>query len=273
MTEKRDGSVQSVERALMLLEALGEDGEGLRLTDLARQCSLSVSTTHRLLTTLQKRRFVEFDRNDGHWQVGRQAFSVGSAFIRHRNFIAVANPYLRDLRDRTRETANLGVLDEGEMVILSQVESREIMRATSRVGGRAPVYATGMGKAILASFPDEAIAGYVPEKSWRKLTERTLAGEKELLAEMARIRAAGYAVDDEEFVTGLRCVAATVFDRAGEALFAISISGLAARVPAERVASVGELVVSTAQAITRALGGFRPASTQELRSVSAGDQL
>ena len=257
MTEKRDGSVQSVERALMLLEALGQDGEGLRLTDLARQCSLSVSTTHRLLTTLQKHRFVEFDRNDGHWQVGRQAFSVGSAFIRHRNFIAVAIPYLKDLRDRTRETANLGVLEEGEVVTLAQVESREIMRATSRVGGRAPVYATGMGKAILATFPEEAIAGYVPEKSWRKLTDKTLSNEGELLAELGRVREAGYAIDDEEFVTGLRCVAATVFDQSGEALFAISISGLASRVSPERVISVGGLVVETAKAITSALGGKR----------------
>lgn len=260
MTEKRDGSVQSVERALTLLEALGQDEEGLRLTDLARQCGLSVSTTHRLLTTLQKRRFVEFDRNDGHWQVGRQAFSVGSAFIRHRNFIAVAIPYLKELRDRTRETANLGVLEEGEIVTLAQVESREIMRATSRVGGRAPVYATGMGKAILASFPDEAIAGYVPETNWKKLTDKTLANEDALLAELGRVRQAGYAIDDEEFVAGLRCVAATVFDQAGEALFAISISGLASRVSVERVPNVGELVVSTAQAITRALGGARPAA-------------
>ena len=139
--EKRSGTVQSVDRAMAILEVLGEDEEGYRLTDLARRTGLSVSTVHRLLTTLEQRRFVQFDRTDGMWHVGRGAFAVGSAFTRQRNFVAPALPILRRLRDQTRETANLGVVDDGEVVVLTQVESREIMRAITRVGGRAPMAA------------------------------------------------------------------------------------------------------------------------------------
>lgn len=258
--EKRDGSVQSVERALSLLEALGEDEDGLRLTDLAERCQLSASTAHRLLTTLQKRRFVEFDRSDGLWHVGRQAFAVGAAFTRHRNFVAVAIPFLKTLRDRTRETANLGIIEEGELVTLAQVESREIMRATSTVGGRSPIYATGMGKAILATYPEDAVPPILPKGPWRRLTAHTLPGQAEFMAALNTVRQKGYALDDEEFLTGLRCVAAPVFNARGEAFCAISISGLASRVPPDRLPEIGALVIDTAAAITTALGGHMPAS-------------
>lgn len=258
--EKRDGSVQSVERALNLLEALSQDEEGLRLTDLAARCNLSASTTHRLLTTLQKRHFVEFDRTDGLWHVGRQAFAVGAAFTRHRNFVAVAIPYLKTLRDRTRETANLGIIEDGELVTLAQVESREIMRATSTVGGRSPLYATGMGKAILATYPQDAVPALLPTGNWRQLTQRTITSHAGFMAELTRTRQVGYAIDDEEFLMGLRCVAAPVFDQRGDALFAVSISGLASRVTPERVPAIGALVVDTANAITGVLGGTLPAS-------------
>lgn len=259
LSDKRDGTVQSVERALGLLEALGQDEDGLRLTDLAQRCALSASTTHRLLTTLQKRRFVEFDKTDGLWHVGRQAFAVGSAFTRRRNFVAVAIPFLRTLRDRTRETANLGIIEDGELVTLAQVESREIMRATSMVGGRSPVYATGMGKAILSTYPADAVPALLPSGKWRKLTPKTLSGEAAFLATLEAVRSEGYAVDDEEFLAGLRCVAAPVFDHDGDATFAVSISGLSSRVNPDRIPAIGALVKETAQAISRALGGSHPA--------------
>src|ERR1700742_4386530 len=127
-TEPRDGGVQSVDRALSIIEALAEDDDGYRLTDLAVRTGLSASTVHRLLTTLEKRRFVQFDRNESIWHIGAQSFAVGSTFVRRRNFATQALPYLRKLRDQTRETANLAIVDDGSIVILTRVESREIMR-------------------------------------------------------------------------------------------------------------------------------------------------
>ena len=104
--DSRDGGVQSVDRALLIIETLAEDDEGYRLSDLAVRTGLSTSTVHRLLTTLEKRRFVQFDRYESKWHVGAQSFSVGATFTRRRNFVAQAMPYLRKLRDETRETAN-----------------------------------------------------------------------------------------------------------------------------------------------------------------------
>ncbi len=252
------GAVQSVDRALLLLEALGEDEEGYRLTDLSIRTGLSPSTAHRLLTTLEKRRFVEFDHSDATWHVGRQSFAIGSAFVRRRNFVAPALPFLRRMRDLTHETANLGVVDDGEVVVLTQIESREIMRAITRVGGRAPMVTSGIGKAILATYSDEDVAAIIQRYGMRRLTPKSVVRAGELREALEGVRRDGYALDDEEFLTGLRCVASVVYNDQGEALAAISVSGLAARVPQERVPELGRLVRETARELTLALGGRPP---------------
>src|SRR5437016_13559553 len=102
--DARDSGVQSVDRALSIIETFAEDDEGYRLSDLAVRTGLSTSTAHRLLSTLEKRRFVQFDRDGSKWHVGAQSFVVGSTFVHRRNFAAQAMPYLRKLRDQTRET-------------------------------------------------------------------------------------------------------------------------------------------------------------------------
>ena len=252
------GSVQSVDRALALLEALGEDEEGYRLTDLAIRTGLSPSTAHRLLTTLAQRRFVAFDASDSMWHVGRQTFAVGAAFVRRRNFVAPALPFLRRLRDLTHETANMGVVDDGEVVVLTQVESREIMRAITRVGGRAPMVASGLGKAILATYSDDEVAAIIKRHGMPRLTPRSVVRAGELRGVLDIVRNDGYAVDDEEFLTGLRCVAAAVHNDQGEAMAAISVSGLASRVPSARLRELGDLVSRTARELTVALGGRAP---------------
>ncbi|MGY4594232.1 DNA-binding IclR family transcriptional regulator [Bradyrhizobium sp. GM22.5] len=145
--DARDGGVQSVDRALSILETLSEDDEGYRLSDLAVRTGLSASTVHRLLATLESRRFVQFDRAESKWHVGVRSFTVGASFARRRNFSAQAIPYLRKLRDLTRETANLAVVDDEFIIVLTRMESREIMRSLTQVGGRVPMVTSGVGKA------------------------------------------------------------------------------------------------------------------------------
>lgn len=255
---QRSGSVQSVERALHLLELLGEDAEGYRLTDLAARSGLSPSTVHRLLTTLEKRQFVQFDQTDGLWHVGRKAFQVGSAFSQQRNFVAPSLPYLRRLRDQTRETANLGVAIDGRMVFLAQVESREIMRAITRVGGSTPMVNSGMGKALLSTYSPADVTAIISTYAMHKLTPNSLTRAGDLKEHLSQTRRQGYAIDNEEFQLGLRCIAAPVYNQQGEAFCAISVSGLAQRLTDERVPKVGQLVAETARSLTVALGGRTP---------------
>src|SRR5688572_31969323 len=115
-----EGTVQSLVRALRLLELLAEDDDGYRLVDLAQRAGLSTSTAHRLLTTLEQKRFVQFDREANLWHVGVQCFAVGAAFGRRRRIASLALPVMRKLRDAVGETANLGLADQGDIVFLTQ---------------------------------------------------------------------------------------------------------------------------------------------------------
>jgi IclR family acetate operon transcriptional repressor len=253
--ESRDGGVQSVDRALLIIETLAEDDEGYRLTDLAVRTGLSPSTVHRLLATLEKRRFVQFDRDESMWHIGAQSFAVGSTFVRRRNFVTQALPYLRKLRDQTRETANLAVVDDGAMVVLTRVESREIMRSVTKVGGRVPMVASGLGKALLSTYSEEDVFAIIQREGMPRLTSKSIVRAGELCKSLHDIRQQGYSVDDEEALIGLRCVSAVVYDDCSEPLAAISVSGKASRVPNDRLPVLGKLVQEVAAELTKALSG------------------
>jgi len=254
----RDGGVQSVDRALSILETLAEDDEGYRLSDLAIRTGLSTSTVHRLLATLESRRFVQFDRTDSKWHVGSRAFTVGATFARRRNFTTQAIPYLRKLRDLTRETANLAVVDDEFIVVLTRMESREIMRSLTQVGGRVAMVTSGVGKAVLATYSDEDVGAVIRHHGMPRLTEKSIVRPSDLFKELATVRKQGFAIDDEEAQMGLRCVAAVVYNALAEPLAAISVSGMTSRITDQRLAEVGRMVREVAAELTAALGGVIP---------------
>ena len=257
--DTRDGGVQSVDRALSILETLAEDDEGYRLSDLAIRTGLSASTVHRLLATLESRRFVQFDRAESKWHVGSRAFTVGASFARRRNFSAQAIPYLRKLRDLTRETANLAVVDDEFIIVLTRMESREIMRSLTQVGGRVAMVTSGVGKAVLATYSDEDVGAVIRHHGMPRLTEKSIVRPSDLFRELEKIRQQGFAIDDEEACMGLRCIAAVVYNDCAEPLAAISVSGMTSRLTDDRLPEVGQIVRDVAGELTLALGGVMPA--------------
>lgn len=260
MHREADGTVQSLVRALRLLELLAEDDEGYRLTDIAQRAGLSTSTTHRLLTTLEQKRFVQFDREASLWHVGVQCFAVGAAFARRRRIAELALPVMRKLRDVIGETVNLGLADQGDVVFVTQVDSREAMRAMGRPGNRLPLACTAMGQAILAAMPDEDVAAYLHKYGLPRRTPHSIARPMKLHEALAEVRRAGYAVDHEENAVGLRCVAAVIHDEHAQPVAAISIAGPTIRVTPLRVPEVGREVIAAAREITHAIGGRAPAA-------------
>ena len=253
-----ENGVQSVARALSLMRLLAQEDGGSRLSDVARAAGLPVSTAHRLLTTLEQQGFAQFEPASSLWHVGRDAFTVGLAYGRRLSFVAPALPLLRRLRDATRETANLGILDDDHLVTVSQVESREIRRALSPPGRRVPVFSSAMGKAILATWRDQEVLALADRAGLPPLTTKSLRSREAALAEIARTRARGWALDDEEFNLGMRCLAAVVWSPQGEAACAISISGAAVRLTEDRLEPLGRLVAQAAEELTVVLGGVAP---------------
>jgi len=250
---------QALSRGLAVLDALAATDGGATLTALAERLKLPAPTAHRLLATLEASGYVRAGPK-GEWQMGVRAFRAGSAFLAHRNLAVQAYPYLRDLMDRAGETANLAVMEAGEAVFVEQVQCRELMRMSAKLGSRAPLHASGVGKAMLAALSDHDAQATLGRREFPQFTSRTLITVDRVLEELAAIRARGFAIDDEEHAAGLRCVAASVVDEHGQPWAAVSLAGPSARLTPERVPALGELVRTTARDLTQALGGMRQSS-------------
>ena len=254
---KGAGQVQSLDRALSILERLAE-ADGMTLTDLAQSVGLAPSTTHRLLTTLQQRRFADFDEEYGVWVIGVGAFNVGNAFLRNRRIVSLGRPVMRRLMEDVGETVNLAVEDQNELVYVTQFESHAPMRAFFRPGRRAPMHASAVGKAMLAEMDDATVTELLHRKGMPRFTDKTLIDPAALRAELVRVRERGWAVDDEEHTVGMRCVAATIHNEHAEVIAGVSLSGPSVRVTETRLGELGARVVKAANEITEQIGGIVP---------------
>jgi IclR family acetate operon transcriptional repressor len=259
---ERSDQVKSLVRALTLLNRLASTDEGASLTEVAQQVGLSPSTAHRLLTTLEQERYVHFDPERRLWSVGMQAFMAGNAFLRTRSLTGAARPHMRALMEESAETVNLAVEDQYEAVYLAQVESRQMMRAFARPGGRVPLHCSSVGKAMLSAMPNAAVANILQRKGLPRVTIKTISNTVALREDLLRARDRGYALDDEEHAVGLRCIASAIFDENTEPIAAISVSGPMVRISDERVPLLGDAVRKKAAAITALLGGVAPGRTE-----------
>ena len=246
--------VQSLVRALALLNRIAEASDGSSLTDLSQQVGLPPSTAHRLLTTLEQERYVRFDPDGRLWSVGVQAFVAGSAFTKTRSLVGLARSHMRQLMEESGETVNLAIEDEGQAVYLAQVECRQMMRAFARPGSRVPLHCSAVGKAILSGASAKSLGKILQRHGMIRLTPKTIISPITLRAELDRARAGGYAIDDEEHAVGLRCIAAPITDDTGDVVAAVSASGPMARIDDGRMTQLGALVLRTARAISAEMG-------------------
>jgi IclR family transcriptional regulator, acetate operon repressor len=253
-SSERSPQVQSLSRALVILEKLSEHDGGLSLTELAHLCELPTSTTHRLLTTLENKRFVRFNRGSNLWSVGVQSFVVGNAFARSRNFVPMAKIFMRHLMDKAGETVNLATQDHEEIVYLAQVECKEMMRAFVRPGLRAPMHCSAVGKAIMAAMPEVERTRMFNIQGVGNDTRSNIY-TPDFMNTLDAVRECGYALDDEEQSVGMRCVASVIYDENGGPLAAVSISGPTARITDKRIPVLGKLVNQTCRDITESFGG------------------
>lgn len=257
-TLRASGQVQSLSRALKLLNALAVHSQGLSLSEVAGFVGLPNSTAHRLLTTLQNERYVRFESERSVWLIGVQAFCVGAAFVRSRDLVTIARPYMRRLMEQSGETVNLAIADRGEVIYIAQVETQKMMRAIAGPGGRASMHCSGLGKALLAVADPASLDKFTGSMELHRETAHTLITVDDLRRDLDKVRAHGYAVDNEENVVGLRCVAAVIYDEHSSPLAALSVSGPTARITEQRIPVLGEAVARIAAEITGEIGGQRP---------------
>ena len=250
-------TVQALDRALGLLEHLAQ-GPGRTLSQLAEETALPVATVFRALVTLQSHSMVEVEEPGQVWHIGAGAFRVGTAFLRRTKVVERARQPMEQLMRDTGETANLGVEVRGEVLFLAQVETQQAIRAFFPPGTKGPMHSSGIGKALLAWYPEARARDIIAREGLAKFTSLTLTSDSALLRDLSRTRDRGYAIDDQERAEGMRCIAAPVFNAHGEPVAGLSVSGPAFRVGLSDASRIGTLVRAAADRVTEATGGVRP---------------
>ncbi|CAM3505535.1 IclR family transcriptional regulator [Paracoccus nototheniae] len=246
--------IQALDRALDVMEALAAH-EGITLTGLSTHLDQSPATMHRVLATLEQRRYVESNPDRQEWFIGPEAFRLGSAFLRRTNIVERSRATMRDLMARSGETANLGIERDGDVLFVSQVETHQTIRAFFPPGTRSPLHASGIGKALLAAFDDDRLAAFIRQAPFARFTDKTIGSADDLHAAIAQIRRRGYAFDDEERTLGMRCVAAVITNSHDEAVAGVSVSGPTTRMTDAKVHEIGQMVAGAARGISANLGG------------------
>ena len=241
--------IQSLDRALNVLDCLSKKA-GMTLTEIADSLDQSPATIYRILATCENRQIVEMDQASQEWFIGAESFRLGSAFLRRTGVVERSRPLMRELMEETGETANLGAEVMGEVMFLSQVETHENIRAFFPPGTKSPMHASGIGKALLAFAPPSKIESYLEQQSLESFTQNTFSNPDLLREELVNIKLQGYSFDNEEKSTGMRCVAAPIFNFYGEAVAGISISGPSIRLTLERIEQMGKIVMEKAQKLS-----------------------
>lgn len=246
-------TIQALDRAFDVLDVIAAHS-GLTLSEIATALDQSPATMHRVLATLEARQVVETDPVRQTWHIGAAAFRLGSAFLRRSSVVERARPVMRALMEETGETSNLGIERNSEVMFLSQVETHESIRAFFPPGTLSPMHASGIGKALLAAMPEDAVSKRLRHLTLERFTDKTILTTAELLADLAQIQRRGWAFDDEEKALGMRCVAAPIRNLHGEPIAGLSISGPVQRLPLDRIEHIGARVRAAAQQLSQDLG-------------------
>lgn len=239
-------AIQSVDRAIDVLEAFQAGDPERGVAELARELALPRATVHRLLAALANRGFLAQDEQTGRYRLGLKLFELGSLVAASLDLRRVAHPHLVRLMKESGETTHLVVLDGAAIVFVDKVETDNPFRMVSLVGGRLAARHSGSGKALLSQLSEDELAA--------RLSGISAADLAELAARLRLIRARGWAMDDEETQAGLRCVGTVVRDHTGAAVAGLSISGPIVRIGDDRIPDLVELLRATADAISRGLG-------------------
>jgi DNA-binding IclR family transcriptional regulator len=244
-------SVQSVDRALTILELLAREGEA-GVTEIAADLGVHKSTAFRLLATLEAHRLVEQDGDRGRYRLGVGNLRLAGATTARLDLVTEARPVCRQLAADTGETVNITVRSETSALYLDQVAGSSAVQSHNWVGQHIPLHATSNGKVLLSELSDAELKQAV--RTLPRVTDRTVTSRAQLKAELAHVREVGYAVAVDELEVGLTAAAAAIRSAHGDIVASMSISGPTFRLDEEKLATVVPMLVAAATEVSHRLG-------------------
>lgn len=254
MADKHKTTVQSVERAIDILQTFTADKPGLGVGEISRRVGLPKSTVFRLLTTMESRGFIIQDLDTNLYQLGVELIPLANSVNVYSDLRQVARPHLQGLADTLEETTLLSVLVDGEIINLDQVEftGRLVVRA-GRADHRAPFHATSAGKAIAAFLPEYEL-DILLASPLQAYTPATITDADTFRSQLVNVRTRGYATSFEEYEEGLHAISANIRNHRGKVVACLSISGPSYRLSRSHIKKISSLVMQTADQISRGLG-------------------
>ena len=257
-TSKPNNLVQTIDRVSSILDMLAQSAQGISIRELSSAIGLPKGTTHRLLSSLSYFGYVRQDSKTRNYFLGLKFVELGQILLSQLDLRKEAEPFLRDLAERTNETIHLVILDRNEIVYIDKVETDQNpsgLKMASRIGLRNPAHSSAVGKMILAHFSEDELRSFFKEKTLVRRTENTITDPIQLREHLKTVRKQGYAVDDEENEKGIRCVAAPVYNETGKTVAAISITAPAFRATKKIIQeTLKKEVTETAFKISERLG-------------------
>ncbi|CAN5894309.1 IclR family transcriptional regulator [soil metagenome] len=250
-----NGTVQSVDRAVRVLEILAHAGEA-GVTEIAAELAVHKSTAFRLVAALEQRGLVEQHAERGKYRLGVGVLRLAAATTARLDLVQESRALCRALAVETGETVNVTVLSDDAALYVDQVAGSSALQPHNWVGQRIPLHATSNGKVLLSAMSDEEAVEVVGRRP-RTFTDHTVSGPAQLVTQLAEVRAAGYAVAVDELEAGLTAVAAPVFNAHGDLVASLSVSGPSFRLRGERLAAATDATVETAREVSSRLG-WRP---------------
>ena len=248
----------AVERALAMLEAVAQEPEGLSNAEISRKLKMPKSSASYILRTLETQAYLNRDPETGKYRVGLKILSLSRGALSGIDVREVALPVMRHLMAKTHLTCHLAILDGPDAVYIEKVEPDGFLRVDTWVGRRMRVHATSVGKALVAFIPEERLEKILSERGMEKRTPKTITNLPRLLKELEKVRAQGYAVDDEENNLAARCVGAPVFNQQGAIEASLGLSGTTNQVNAHTMPRIVEALKDAARHISMQLGYRAP---------------
>jgi IclR family transcriptional regulator, KDG regulon repressor len=241
-------AVQSLARGLMALDLIINSERSLGVTELAQELGVDKSSASRLMKTLAQHGYVQLEPGTRRYTPGKRLYHISLKMLSLMPLRQYARPYLYRLMQETGECAHTAVYAEGKALVIDDVETETTLRVVSGTGRMIPLHCTALGKVMLA------FGGVPMPETLPPFTACTLTEVDALSAHLEQVRAQGYALDDEEYDAGIRCLAAPVYNQMGVAIGAIGVSGPTVRVTRERLPLFAEAVIRAARELSAELG-------------------
>jgi DNA-binding IclR family transcriptional regulator len=250
----KEYNINSIIRAIDILELYNHHDKELGISEIARQLNLYKSMVHRIVSTLEFKGILEKKPDTGKYRLGLKLYKLGILARDDNELISISIPHLKELTEDTGETSNLVVMDGSMSMYLAQQESNRMVRMFTRVGARVFPHCNGAGKVLLAHMDDEELDAIIQTNGLHGYTRNTLTSKEKLLEELTLVRERGYAVDNQEREEGVMCLASPVRDYSGKVIAAVSISGPVDRFGKDRMEKLISMVKEHALKISEELG-------------------